>query len=308
MPASRPTSPAPEKEHLISREFIAFILDRRARQLSPNTIKYYQTELNWFQDYLKARRIRLVDQIDADLIRRYLIDLAERRNPISVHASFRAIKAFFTWFTAELDDPTWRNPMRKVEPPKINKDPLPGITPEHVQALIDACGRGMLGERDKAIIYMLYDTGVRKSELVHLDFGDVDLRTGAIRIRSGKGNKDRTVFMGNRARRELIRYLRYRGELVPASPLWTTQTGERLTASGLRQLVRRRAEAAGIPCPGLHDFRRAYAIQSLRNNIDLATLAKSMGHSTLEMTRRYLDLVDDDLRRAHEKTSPADNL
>jgi len=308
MPAPRSASPAPDKEHLISREFIAFILDRRARQLSPNTIRYYQTELNWFQNYLKDHKIRLVDRINADLIRQYLTDLAERRNPVSVHASFRAIKAFFTWFTAELDDPAWRNPMRLITAPKISKDPLPGISPEHVQALIDACTHGELGERDKAIIYMLYDTGIRKSELVHLDFGDVDLRTGAVQIRSGKGNKNRVVFMGNRARRELIRYLRYRGELVAISPLWTTQTGERLTASGLRQIIRRRAEAANIPCPGLHDFRRAYAVQSLRNQIDLATLAKSMGHTTLEMTRRYLDLVDDDLRKAHERTSPADNL
>jgi len=155
---------------------------------------------------------------------------------------------------------------------------------------------------------MLYDSGIRKSELVALDFGDIDLKSGAVQIRSGKGNKDRTVYLGNRARRELIRFLRYRGQLVPASPLWTTQTGERLTDSGLRQIIRRRAVAASIPAPGLHDFRRAFALESLRNGMDLVTLARLMGHTSLTVLQRYLRLVQDDLQRSHERTSPADNL
>lgn len=300
--------PDPQQEHLITREIIAFIIDRRARQLSPATIKFYQNELDWFHNYLKKLHLRLVDQITTDHIRQYLIQLSTHRSPHGVHASFRAIKAFFTWYTDELDDPAWRNPMKKVAPPKINTDPLPGVTPLQVQALITACPRGKIGERDKAIIFVLFDTGIRKAELTKLNFGDVDLRTGALQIRAGKGNKDRTVFLGNRARRELIRYLRYRGELVPASPLWTTQTGERLTDSGLRQIIRRRAEAAGIPAPGLHDFRRAFAVESLRNGMDLVTLARLMGHNSLTVLQRYLHLVKDDLQRAHERTSPADNL
>lgn len=307
MPRPTPQSP-PSKDHLISREITAFLLDCRARQLSPRTLESYSSELSAFQSFLASQKIRLADQITADHIRLYLASLSPRRNPGGVHIAYRVIKTLLRWFEREIDDPAYRNPIARIKPPKVNTDPLPGITKEHIHALLATCDKTPTGQRDKAILYTLIDTGLRKSEITHLDFGDLNLTTGAVHVRSGKGDKDRAVYLGYRSRREILRYLRYRGELLPNSPLWTTETGVRLTPSGLRQIVRRRAARAGIPEPGLHDFRRHFALESLRNGIDLATLARLMGHSSLVVLQRYLKLITDDLQRAHEHTSPADNL
>src|SRR5574341_606479 len=98
-------------EHLISTEVTAFIVDRRARRLSPATISYYQHELDWFLAWLVGQGIRIMAAITADVIRKYLIDLGQRRNENGCHASYRAIKAFLKWYADELDDPSYLNPL-----------------------------------------------------------------------------------------------------------------------------------------------------------------------------------------------------
>lgn len=300
--------PPAKQNHLISREIIAFIIDRRAANRSPATIKYYQTELDWFADYAKSQKATTLEDLTPELLREYLIHQSTHRSPMGVHASYRAVKAWLNWWEVELDDPIWRNPIKKVRPPKISTDAQPGATMTQIHALLDTCKRDRLGQRDRAIILTLLDTGLRKSEFLKLNLIDLDLKTGAVQVRAGKGGKDRMVFTGNRSRREIIRYLRSRENTAPTSPLWTTQTGGRLTPSGLRQIVRRRAALAGVPEPAIHDFRRAFAIQSLRNGCDLVTLMRLMGHTSPNVLRRYLYLVEADLQAAHEKSSPVDNL
>lgn len=301
----------------ISKEIIAFIVDRTARQLSPRTIKFYQDELGWFSAWLAAQNppITHMPQITADLIRQYQIHLSQTRNPGGVHAAWRTIKAWLNWYAIELDDDSWRNPIRKVQPPKITSEPLPGIPIEHIKILLAVCNpKTITGQRDKAIITFLFDTGVRKEELVALNIEDINLKTGAVQILHGKGNKSRPVYLGAKARRELIRYLRTRpatmdgADPAPSDPLFLNQAKTRLTGAGLRQIIRRRAAQANLPEPGLHDFRRAFALESLRNGIDLITLMHLMGHTDTKVLQRYLKLIENDLRRGHEKSSPADLL
>ncbi|GAB4405088.1 MAG: hypothetical protein Kow00123_17150 [Anaerolineales bacterium] len=95
---------------------------------------------------------------------------------------------------------------------------------------------------------------------------------------------------------------------TPASPLWITRTGDRLTYWGLRQILRRRAERAGVPAPSPHDFRRAFALAALRNGVDLISLQRLLGHADLTVIRRYLAQTDGDLQAAHAKASPVDRM
>jgi len=293
---------------MIRQEIIAFIIDRQARGLSENTIDFYQSELSQFADFLDQHSVKTIDKISPMVIRMFLIELGERRNKGGVHAAFRSIKAWLNWYAIECDDPTWRNPIRKVKLPEPSKEPLPGVPTVHIKAMLATCSRDYLDQRDKAILICLLDTGLRRNEFLNLNLGDVDLQTGALQVHHGKGDKDRTVYLGVRARRELIRYLRHRGQLHETEPLWVTKMNTRLKPAGLRQLLRRRAEKAGVPNPQIHDFRRTFAIESLRNNVDEISLMHLMGHSSTSELRRYLKLVESDLRRAHEKGSPADNL
>lgn len=105
--------------------------------------------------------------------------------------------------------------------------------------------------------------------------------------------------------RELMRYLRGRPQ---SGPLFCTDAGRRLTYWGLRQIIRRRAEAAGVKSPSLHSFRRAFALLSLRAGIDIYSLQRLMGHADLTVLRRYLAQTEQDLKSAHEKASPVDRL
>jgi site-specific recombinase XerD len=296
--------------HLISFEIDAFIVDRRARQRSKRTIEFYEDELGIFRDHLATQHVLNMDDITTTHIRQFMVDLGEHRNKGGVHASYRSLKAFIRWYAEEIEDDRYYRLIKKITPPSPSKEPLPGVSLDHVNALLDTCpAKNHAGQRDRSIIITLLDTGVRRSELVALDFGNVNLKTGAVQIYNGKGDKNRTVYLGNRSTKELIRYLRYRPEIDPTSPLYTSLDDDtRLTPDALRDIIRRHARAANIPEPGLHDFRRTYAIESLRNGIDIVTLMHLMGHTTTTVLQRYLKLVENDLRRGHEKSSPADNL
>lgn len=125
---------------------------------------------------------------------------------------------------------------------------------------------------------------------------------------ASKGRKGRVVFIGAKTRRALLTYYRHYSKRVDDAPLWITDEGGALTRSGIRQIVRRRAVAAGIDEPGLHEFRRAFAINYLRNGGDIITLQRLLGHSSLVIINRYLDLLDDDLKAAIAKHGVVDKL
>ena len=135
----------------------------------------------------------------------------------------------------------WGNPIRKVRPPKRPQVLLDPVSLAHLRVMLSTCQRRVFtGDRDRAILLCLLDTGCRASEFLALKLGDVNLNTGAVVVRQGKGNKTRITFLGSQARRELMRYLRHRAEPRPRDPLWVTISATGLTYSGLPQIVRRR--------------------------------------------------------------------
>jgi site-specific recombinase XerD len=166
--------------------------------------------------------------------------------------------------------------------------------------------RTFTGDRDRALLLALLDTGCRASESVALDVQDVNMTTGAVIIRSGKGGKFRTAFMGASTRREVLRYLRHGTE--NAGPLWVTPEGGRLTYAGLRSIVRRRARAAGLSVPSLHSFRRAFALGMLKGGADILSISRLLGHADLSLLQRYIRQMVDDLAAVHRRAGPVDKL
>jgi site-specific recombinase XerD len=242
-------------------------------------------------------------------LRQFLLDLGKTHNPGGVHGVYRSVKAFLRWWEAETEPTDWHNPMLKVQAPKRPQELLEPVSLEDLRALLDTCEhKDHAGDRDRAIVMALLDTGCRAAEFVSLNFGDVTMSTGAVMVRRGKGGKGRAVFMGAKTRRALTAYLRYRPDLKDPDPLWATLQGGRLTHAGIREILRRRAQRAGIAEPSLHSFRRAFALSSLRNGVDVYALQRLMGHSDLSVLRRYLAQTEGDLQRAHEKGGPVDHL
>lgn len=291
----------------VAHAITAFLIDRRAANLNPRTVTGYQSELRLFSEYLDHQGVITLEELSPDVIRLYLVSLGERRNGGGQHAAYRVIRAWLRFAWEEYDLQT-RNPIERVKPPKRNTQARPGVEVSDVQKLIDACAGDKLAARDKAIFAALLDSGARAAEVCAWTVGDYDPVSGRLMIQHGKGDKRRAVFVGKTTRRAIAAYLRGRADLEADEPLFATQTGDFFTHAGLRHLVVRRAEAAGIEAPGLHDFRRAFAINMLRAGTDLVTLAELMGHSDLQVLKRYLALIEDDLQAAHASGSPVDRM
>lgn len=285
----------------------SFLIDRRSQGLSPDTIEFYTKKLQYFQKYCERQALTQISQLTSDFIRRYLLELSEIHNPGGVHACFRPLRTMLYWIEEEEVMPTgWKNPIRRVKAPKLPTDPIEPVQIEEIHQLLKTCQSNYAGARDKAMMLGLLDTGARAKEFLNINLEDVDMATGAVMIRQGKGRKPRMVFLGRKTIRAIRGYLRYRHDNYPA--LWVSIRGERMTYAALRCLLRRRAEKIGmksIPTP--HDFRRAFALVMLRNGVDIFALQKLMGHSDLQILRRYLAQTDQDIHTAHMRGSPVDS-
>lgn len=294
-------------KHMISREITAFLIDRQARKLSQNTINYYEQELEVFRRDMARRNVQFMEDVTTEHLRLCLLLLGQRRSAGGVHACWRALKVFFRWWVVEVEY-SGRNPMAKVQPPKRNTEPIAGVEPNTLRRLLIACSATRDRQRNRALLACLYDSGLRVSELIALKIEDVDLKTGVVTVRHGKGNKPRSVFLGATARRELVRYLRGRGEVQDNEPLFLSSHRRAYSRRGIDSLLLRLCDLAGIENVSSHDFRRGFTLQSLRNKADVLSIARQLGHSSTTLVARYARQTDDDLRQVHEDSSPVDNL
>jgi integrase/recombinase XerD len=294
-----------QKDSLLSWVEI-FLIACRSRNLAPGTVEFYVKKLNGFICYCDDIAIDNVKQLTPEIIRTFLIHLQERgHQPAGVHCYYRSVKTFLKWFEQETDLNDWKNPINKVKGPIVPLEPLDPVKIETIKSMMATCKGGKLsGPRDRAILLFLLDTGIRLAEFLSLSKGDVDQITGTVLIRCGKGRKPRSAYLGETSRRMLRKYLRERDDYDPA--LWVSRFGERLTESGLRMMLRHRALRAGVPIPSPHDFRRAFALERLRAGVDLITLSKLMGHTSIQVLNRYVKQAGEDLEQAARQTSPVD--
>jgi site-specific recombinase XerD len=283
-----------------------FIRNCRSRNLALGTIEFYTKKLKGFIGFCNSLGIENLHQITPDVIREFLIALEKKKHkPAGIHCYYRAIRTFLRWYEVEVEPDDWKNPIRKVKAPIVPLEPLDAVSIETIKLLIDTCkDESLTNLRDHSILLFLLDTGVRMGELLSLNKEDVDIFTGTVLIRSGKGRKPRNVYLGERATHDLRRYLKKRQDLNPA--LWITKQGTRLKQSGLQMMLRRRSAQASVPLPSPHDFRRAFALERWRAGLDILTISKLMGHTSLQVLNRYLKQSGEDLERAAKMSSPVD--
>jgi integrase/recombinase XerD len=286
----------------------AFIRDCKSRDLSPHTVTFYAAQLAAFVAFCTSHDVSEVESITADMIRAYLLQLeATGHNPGGRHAKFRALRAFLLWYEREAEPEGWKNPIVKVRAPKVAEQPITGVSLADVKALLDTCGSDFIGNRDRAIILCLLDTGARVGEFISLNLDDLDPIGGGILLRKTKGKRPRMVFIGKKSRRALRAYLKQRTD--ESAALWVTRAGDRLAVHSLQSMLQRRAKMAGLKdAPSPHDFRRAMALIMLRAGTDVFSLQKLLGHVGLEVLNRYLAQTDDDLKAAHDRGGPVDKM
>jgi integrase/recombinase XerD len=288
----------------------AFLIDRKAKGVAVGTLRFYRQKIKLFSDYCDALTVKQIGQITPSFLRQYLLYLEESgHNAGGRHAAFRMIRAFFLWYEDEVEPQGWSNPIRKVKAPKVPVELLEPVSFEIVAKMVKACPHNTFtGDRDAAILLCLLDTGARANEFLSVNLEDINQARGDILIRFGKGRKPRTVYIGKQSKRALRRYLNHRQD--NGSALWVTHPrcgSERLRYNGLRAVLTRRAQEAGVEIPSLHDFRRAFALAMLRNGTDIFTLAKLMGHEGISVLQRYLKQTNIDTEEAHRRAGPVDN-
>lgn len=271
----------------------SFLKDRTSQNLARGTIKYYRDNLKIFTDFLDSQSIKFISQITSSSIREFLLLLETRgHNPGGIHSFYRCVKTFLRWYWEE-EEPGYPNPVSKVKAPKVPIEPIEGISLEQFKVLLSVCGVGFVAERDRAILKVLLDTGMRANEMCNLRMDDLNLIENSLFILKGKGRKPRYTFFGRATKKQLKKYLKLRN--TNCEYLFVTRTGDKLLYPSLRQVIRRLSDKAGFKGIGLHDFRRTFCLESLNRGIPEITIARLMGHTTTVLIGRYAKQTTVDL-------------
>jgi integrase/recombinase XerC/integrase/recombinase XerD len=204
------------------------------------------------------------------------------------------------------------SPLERIAPPVSRADQIQPFTSEQVDALLRAAERSQHPRRNKAILILLLDTGLRVSEVCGLRIKDIDLTSRTCRV-LGKGNKHRAVFFGAVTAKWLSTYLRKetRGDDEPLFCADSgTKAGAALTRSGVRLLVRRLGKAAGISVTRCspHTFRHTFAVEFLRAGGNVFSLKQMLGHTSISQSQLYVAVAQADIQHQHRQFSPADRL
>ena len=234
------------------------------------------------------------------------------------------LSALWRWAAGEgLVD---RNMVREIEPPRPELRAIEPYSEGDVQAMLQALARSrrykrprdgsptnhgideVVTARNRAIVLLLLDSGLRASELCGLRMADVDLRNRKLKV-LGKGSKERILRFSATTGTALWRYLasKEKDGKVPGRPLFTTIEDRPLTRDNLYHTMQRIGERAGVAMANVHRFRHTFAIQYLRNGGNPYALQMGLGHSTMEMTKRYLAIAQADLETDHRVASPVAN-
>ena len=305
----------------------AWTLTACAEAKSENTIRIMLSALGYFEDYLNS--IDVLDEaetITPILLRSYIVYLQHKPaldcHPLThvqphllsdqtVHGYCRALRAFFNWLAAE--GFIEASPFDHLKLPHLKQRIIKPYSSDELKALLGAVNTASHeGYRDLCLLLVLIDTAARSGEVTGILMADVDLEGNCIKV-LGKSNREHMLPIGSEVKRHLWRYVKlYRAQ--PASPredyLFLTSSGRRLTRNRLLAIVSRYSRLAGIQgvrCSP-HTLRHSAALAFLQNGGDAFALQKLLGHTSLEMTRRYCQLADGDLKKMHRSASPADNL
>ena len=289
--------------------FIAEYLDhlRVERGLAENSLVAYGHDLARLGAFARARRRTILDLRQRDLTD-FIGTLRERG--LSARSAARAVHAARGMYRfAVREDRLAADPMENLKAPR-SVPPLPRyLTSAQVDALLAAPDVATpLGIRDRAVLEVLYATGLRVSELIGLRPGDVDLEVGVLTC-FGKGRKERLVPLGRTARKWVRRYLdevrAVRGKGPPGPELFLSNRGGRLSRMGLWGLVRRHAVAAGVErtlTP--HVLRHSFATHLLERGADLRALQAMLGHADISTTQIYTHVTRERLRKVYDQFHP----
>jgi site-specific recombinase XerD len=292
-----------------------YLLSCQCEGRASSTMTTYKCVLSKFEWFCNQNNFPPIQKMTVMHIRKFLWYLTNETNRwdskhpttkkqasrVTVHTYYRVLKPFFGWLKRE--QLIYDNPFDLITVQRAKSKVVEALSTSEIQRLFSVCRKN----RDKAILSLFLDTGMRVGELASLSINDVDLNSGSIVIRHGKGGKQRIVHVGTKAQRNLWRYIALNRK-TRSDQLFVNRSSELLTADGIKQMIKRLGQQAGVRVH-CHKLRHTFAISYLRNGGDVFSLKYLLGHANLNMTQTYLQSLNaEDAINAHKKFSPLDNL
>lgn len=276
--------------------------------LARNTLESYSRDLNKFFLFLKKKKVEKAAHVDRGLITGYLLSLKEEgRAPSTISRNVASIRSFFNFLVQE--DLLENNPAQLVKAPRIEKKLPRVLTAKEVDRLLrQPRDDGQSGLRDKAMLELLYASGIRVSELVSLNTSDFSPEVGYLRCR-GKGMKERIVPVGSVAVNYVREYLHScRPKMLKAHDeraLFLNHHGRRLTRQGFWKILKKYAQQSRISGDVTpHTLRHSFATHLIENGADLRSVQEMLGHSDISTTQIYTQITRRKIREVYDKTHP----
>ncbi len=294
------------------RKFETYLLHEKG--VSPHTHKNYMVDLTQFFTFMGVRFPGVMDKdasyltkVDANVVRDYLGRMVKDHSPSSMARKLASLRTFFQYCLRK--GVVNYNPAKEVATPKVPKKVPKFLTVDEVFALLDApCGDEALGSRDKAIIELLYASGIRVGELVELNLDNVDLDEKTVRV-LGKGRKERIVPMGEKASKSIRSYVELRPALTPDSAkqeaLFVNRRGGRLTARSIERMLNKYIKVCGLQKKVTpHILRHTFATHLLGSGADMRGIQELLGHASLSTTQKYTHVSVEGLMETYDKSHP----
>jgi integrase/recombinase XerD len=298
------------QEHV--EEFLTHMMGERG--LTENTTAAYRTDLDQFGSFLHARGVATWHTVTPDDIMAFLLFLRERRYAnATVARRTAAVKAFFGYLVTNSLIPS--NPTKDIDSPKVDRYPPRAISIHQIDELLELPLRNSTPEglRDKAMLELIYATGMRVSELVALNMVDIDMEENQVRC-NGKGNRHRSLPLSETAVTAMEEYLDIaRSQLARASAqhtdaLFLNHRGKRLTRQGFWLILKSYADELGLDGLTPHTLRHSFAAHMLSNGADLRQVQERLGHASLSTTQIYTHLSSgekSDTSNVHASVQPS---
>tara|TARA_B100001059_G_C17827925_1_gene582675 strand:+ start:2118 stop:3029 length:912 start_codon:yes stop_codon:yes gene_type:complete len=277
------------------------------KRLSIHTCKNYMRDLEVFFIFCEEKNLQLWSDIDAEDIRMFSASQFRKGlNPKSIQRSISSIRALFRYLVRE--KVIKNNPAQGIRPPKTEKKLPENLDADTITKLLDIKDTNPIALRDKAILELLYSSGLRLAELVNLDITDIDLTDATVNV-IGKGNKERIVPIGRYAIKAIIQWLNCKKITNDNNALFVSNRGDRLSHRSIQSRINYWAKKQGITTNVYpHLLRHSFATHLLESSHDLRGVQELLGHANISSTQIYTHLDFQHLAQIYDETHPRARL
>ena len=290
-------------------EFLTYL--REEKKTSENTVEAYGRDMKAFSEFLAGRRIPDPDAATETDVAAYMLDLKNQgKSKATANRKLSSIRAYYRFLVRE--DVIRKNPAEEIKAPKIERKELEYLTVEEVEKLLATPDDSVKGKRDRAMLEILYATGIRVTEIIEMKLKDINLRIGFITC-NGDHGRARIVPIGHMAKKAAEDYINNSRNVFmkdkdcedPEGPLFVNYTGKAFSRQGFWKILKQYGREAGLEeriTP--HILRTTFGVHMVQNGADLKSLQELMGNEDVMATQIYLSVTKSRIKDVYDKSHP----